>query len=101
MTMYNQVGGVDEPSPDWTEPMARQLNVVRMFSTEDTHACAMALFKMTGQMATPNWGVGRYLELDDAKDRYIAAVQRELGMRETTPVSFYEELSTHTEDLSP
>lgn len=100
MTMYNQVGNVAEPTPDWTEPMARQLNVVRIFSTAETYARAMALFKVTGEMATPAWGVGRYLVLDDAKDLYISAVQRELGIAETTPVSFYDEASAHTEGLS-
>jgi hypothetical protein len=89
MTMYNQVGTVEAPAPDWTEPMARQLNVVSIFGSDDSARAATSLLRLTGEMASGSWGVGRYLELDAAKEQYIAAVQRDLGVRETAPVRFY------------
>lgn len=85
--MWNQVGNVDEPSPDWTEPMARQLQVVRIFGSKKAHVAGSTLLRITTEMASPAWGVGRYLELDGAKDRYVATVRRDLGVDDTPPLS--------------
>lgn len=79
-TMYNQVGSVSEPAPDWTEPMARQLVVMQIFARSQAYVAARALLQLTTEMSTGNWGVGRYPSLDAAKDRYIDEVRNDLGI---------------------
>ncbi|HEV2760580.1 MAG TPA: hypothetical protein VGV86_13530, partial [Acidimicrobiales bacterium] len=71
MTMYNQVGAGQQPAQDWTEPMARTLGLVRIFGSPAAAEAAEALLKITTEMGLCTWGVGRYLELDAAKDRYV------------------------------
>jgi len=84
MTMYNQVGG-SVPPPDWTEPMARELGLVRIFGSPETFQAANALLRITTEMESQSWGVGRYLDLDAAKDNYIAAIRRDLGLDGAAP----------------
>jgi len=84
MTTYNQVGGAPPP-PDWTEPMARELGLVRIFGSPEAFEAANALLRMTTEMESLSWGVGRYLELDAAKDSYIAAIRGDLGLDEPAP----------------
>jgi hypothetical protein len=43
VTMYNQVGSGPEPEPDWTEPMARQLVLVRIFGSKEAFRAGEAL----------------------------------------------------------
>ena len=80
LTMYNQAGVGPKPAMDWTEPMGRQLGVVRIFGSPSAFEAGQALLRVTTEMESSAWGVGRYLDLDAARDRYIAAVQSDLGL---------------------
>jgi hypothetical protein len=55
--MYNQVGSGPEPEPDWTEPMARQLVLVRIFGSKEAFRAGEALVAVTTEMASNTWGV--------------------------------------------
>lgn len=90
MTMYNQVGG-SSPPPDWTEPMARELGLVRIFGSPEAFKAANALLRITIEMESPSWGVGRYLDLDTAKDNYVAAIRRDLGLDPHAPQTMESE----------
>ena len=58
MTMYNQLGA-GQPAEDWTEPMAREAGLVRIFASPAAAEAAEALLKVTTEMGSSTWGVGR------------------------------------------
>lgn len=94
ITEYNQPGNREfDPHPDWTEPMARAFDVLRIFGSQDSVSAAKTVLHLTIKILTEMWAgpsdIDRFRKLDAARDRYVAAVQRDLGMQETSPPDHY------------
>lgn len=83
MMQVTRIGGegIEEPTPDWAEPLGKKLLAVQVFGSQDAAVAAVRLYKAT--QALQEGTVGAMMVADEAIETYRRLVQRDLGLEET------------------
>lgn len=84
MMQGTRIGGknVEEPPPDWAEPLGKKLLAVQVFGSQDAAVAAVRLLKAT--QALQEGTVGAMMVADEAIETYRRLVQRDLGLEESS-----------------